>query len=504
MVSGVSWRRRKWALHRDLACWEVIGLKKLDKRTKHMKATLALLLFLGMGAQSALAQQGQLDTTFNAGGVFPAAGSVVNVAVQPDNKYIAVGSFALFAGGKLYTSCIRLHPNGSADTSFHPENLPITTFRTVQVLADGKVLLAGLSGGVFRLHSNGKIDTTFQVRPSGNDLTSANVWVSHVLPDGKMYVGGSFDSINGQLARRLVRLNADGSIDPSFNTGSGFTGGRVLSLAIQPDGKLLVAGDFSQFNGQNRLRLVRLHANGSLDTTFNIGMGASNTIESVALQPDGKVLITGNFTTYNGNNVGRMARLLSDGSLDASFSGLGTGFTNNNQYALLVQADGKIIVGGSSTQFQGQPVPRLVRLLPDGALDTSFNPGGIGPNSSVRAMAFSPQGQLIIVGEFATYNGLVANRIARIGAGGSSSTVENPAALTFKMYPNPATDRLWLQGLPEGAVIHLRDLQGRLLLQERWVASQGSLSVAEWPAGLYLLEVEAAGRLGVQKLLLRR
>jgi uncharacterized delta-60 repeat protein len=483
------------------------GIQKieLEKRTRQMKTTLALLLFIGISAQSAQAQQGQLDTTFNAGAVFSGAGSVVNVAIQPDNKYIAVGSFALFAGGKLYTSCIRLHPDGSADTSFHPENLPITTFRTVQVLADGKVLLAGLAGGVFRLHSNGKIDTTFRVRPSGNDITSPNVWVSQVLPDGKLYVGGSFDSINGQFVRRLVRLNADGSIDPSFNTGTGFTGGRVLSLAVQPDGKLLVAGDFSQFNGQNRLRLVRLHANGTLDTTFSIGMGASNTIESVALQPDGKVLIAGNFTNFNLTNVGRMARLNADGSLDASFSGLGTGFTNNNQFALLLQPDGKIIVGGSSTQFQGQPVPRLVRLMPDGALDTSFNAGGSGPNNAVRAMAYNPQGQLIIVGEFDTYNGLVANRIARIGAGGGSgSAVETPAAVAFKMYPNPATDRLWLQEVPEGAVVRLRDMQGRLLVQERWEPEQGSLSVAAWPAGLYLLEVEAAGRLGVQQLLLRR
>lgn len=470
-----------------------------------MKTARICFLWALLTATTTWAQDGQLDNTFDVTPIFSTTGSVLSVAVQPDNKYVAAGSFAVLRGSSFYAGCIRIHPDGSIDSTFLPAGLSINTYRTVQVLSSGKLILAGSGDRVLRLHSNGNIDSSYVVISKGSGSISTNVWTSHVLQDDKLYVGGDFDSINGQIARRLVRLNSDGTVDATFNTGSGFIGGRVLALAVLPDGKIYVGGDFNQYNGQNRLRLVRLHANGTLDSTFNVGSGAFNTIHSMALQHDGKLLITGAFTTFNTTTVGRIVRLNTDGNIDPTFSDVGAGFTNNAQYAIALQADGKILVGGGATQFEGLSVPRLVRLLPSGGLDTSFNSGGTGPNSSIRHIVFDRNGKTLITGELATYNGVNSARMARLtGGGGGSTSIEKLEAWSFSVYPNPATEQIWISGLPQGTVVGIRDAQGRQIAQLNIEDENAPISLSQLQAGLYLLEVSANGRRSFQKLVVHR
>ena len=117
----------------------------------------------------------------------------------------------------------------------------------------------------------------------------------------------------------IARLNADGSTDTGFNPGSGGND-WVEAVALQPDGKVLIGGSFTSFNGTPRNRIARLNANGSLDTTFNPGSGVDNTVNRIAVQSDGKVLLVGAFTTVNGVSRNRIARLNADGSLDTSFN----------------------------------------------------------------------------------------------------------------------------------------------------------------------------------------
>ena len=116
-------------------------------------------------------------------------------------------------------------------------------------------------------------------------------------PDGKILVGGGFTTYNGATENRIIRLNSNGTKDTSFNTGTGFND-YVFSIALQPDGKILVGGGFTTYNGAAENRVVRLNPDGTKDNSFNTGTGFNSSVQSIALQPDGKILIGGSFITY--------------------------------------------------------------------------------------------------------------------------------------------------------------------------------------------------------------
>ncbi|MEY3470703.1 MAG: hypothetical protein RLZZ223_53, partial [Candidatus Parcubacteria bacterium] len=149
------------------------------------------------------------------------------------------------------------------------------------------------------------------------------------------------------------------SRDTSFNIGTGFNN-WVYSLALQSDGKILVGGDFTSYQGVGANYIIRLNSDGSRDTSFNLGTGFNDSIASLALQSDGKILVGGWFSNYNGDTVNRIVRLNSNGSIDSSFN-IGTGF-NGSVYSLALQSDGKILVGGYFTSYQDQPAGYLIRV----------------------------------------------------------------------------------------------------------------------------------------------
>jgi uncharacterized delta-60 repeat protein len=123
-------------------------------------------------------------------------------------------------------------------------------------------------------------------------------------PDGKILVGGNFRLFNGTITvERIARLNADGTLDNTFNTGTGFMG-VVYSADVQPDGKILVGGSFISFNGTSTVnRIARLNADGTLDNTFTTGTGFNSAVNSVDVQPDGKILVGGGFSSFNGTST---------------------------------------------------------------------------------------------------------------------------------------------------------------------------------------------------------
>jgi uncharacterized delta-60 repeat protein len=174
-------------------------------------------------------------------------------------------------------------------------------------------------------------------------------------PDGKIICGGAFTSFNGVARNRIARLNTDGSLDATFNPISGFNG-IIYSLSVQQDGKIICGGAFTSFNGVARNRIARLNADGSLDASFNPGTGFnigsfSYGVKSMAIQPDGKIICGGDFTSFNGVIRNRIARLNTNGTLDTFFNP-GTGF-DNPIYSLSIQSDGKIICGGEFSSFNG-------------------------------------------------------------------------------------------------------------------------------------------------------
>jgi uncharacterized delta-60 repeat protein len=254
-------------------------------------------------------------------------------------------------------------------------------------------------------YSDGSLDLTFDPGVGAN-----NTIVSIDLQsDQKVLIAGDFTTISGSSRNRVARLNNDGTLDTTFNPGTG-ANSTVNIVLEQPDGKILIAGSFTSYNGTTSNRIARLNSDGSLDTSFNISTGAGNTINAMVLQPDGKILIGGSFTTYAGTSINRIARLNTDGTLDSTFNP-GTG-ANSTVRTFAVQPDGKIIVGGSLLAYNGTSRIRLARINSDGSLDTTFNPG-TGANSTIWTMSLRDDGKLFIGGAFDQYNSVVRNNIAR-------------------------------------------------------------------------------------------
>jgi uncharacterized delta-60 repeat protein len=268
---------------------------------------------------------------------------------------------------------------------------------------------------------DGTLDTTFNVG-TGFDY---EVVSTAIQPDGKIIVGGYFTEFNGTNRNHIARLNTNGSLDTTFNpSGTGFNS-DVYSIAIQSDGKIIVGGYFTEFNGVSRNRIARLNIDGTLDTTFNPGTGFNEDVVSPIIQAGEKIIVGGRFTSFNGTNRNRIACLNTDGTLDASFNP-GTGFNNWIIYSTAIQSDGKIIVGGDFTEFNGTTRNYIVRLNTNGTLDTTFNIG-TGFNNLVYSIAIQSDGKIITGGFFNQFNGTIRNRIARLNIDGTLDLTFNPS-----------------------------------------------------------------------------
>ncbi|WP_187264548.1 T9SS type A sorting domain-containing protein [Pontibacter beigongshangensis] len=389
---------------------------------------------------------GTLDASFNPGAGFTgsASSSVQSLALQPDGKIMVGGSFSYDNGIKRY-DIARLNADGTLDTSFDtPTNL-IGPIYSIALQPDGKVVIGGslllFHNGtrismITRLNADGTLDSSFD---SGGTFGSFNNTVRSVAlqPDGKIVVGGEFTAHNSRWCNYIARLNADGTNDASFNPGKGFTPYNpgqgtgfnfpVYSVALQSDGKIVAGGDFSSYNGTRYSKIARLNGDGTVDGSF-IGKGFNDLVRSIVLQPDGKIVVGGDFTHYNGTPRSRIARLHADGTLDASFDP-GTGFNSDDWpirvYALALQSDGKIVVGGWFTSFNGTEQNRIVRLNADGSLDNSFNTGA-GFNTAVQSLTLQPNGKVVVGGSFDSFNGIGRNGIARLNTDGTLDDSFNP------------------------------------------------------------------------------
>ena len=216
--------------------------------------------------------------------------------------------------------------------------------------------------GIARLNTNGTLDSTFNLGTGANSTVNA----MGLQSSGKIVVGGSFTSINNSNLNYLARLNTDGSVDASFN--ALIQDGNVQNLVVTPQDKIVICGNFTSINGYSRNYIARLNANGSLDTSFNPGLGANNPISGLALQTDGRVIIAGgvagDFTAFNGVSLpANLARLNTNGTLDVTFNP-GSG-PNYFGFFVASQPDGKTLIAGHFTQFNGTNINRIARLNSD-------------------------------------------------------------------------------------------------------------------------------------------
>ena len=289
---------------------------------------------------------------------------------------------------------------------------------------DGKILICGFfnkyngisRNNIARLNSNGSLDTSFDPGSGANNV----IYEIALQSDGKILIGGLFTSYDGTARNYIARLNADGSLDATFDPGTG-ANHYITALALQSDGKILIGGAFTIYDGTNRNRIARLDDDGSLDATFDPGAGANSYITALALQSDGKILIGGMFTDYDGTAINHIARIEDDGDIDATF-GVGTG-ANSAIYSIALQSDGKILIGGLFTSYDGTARNYIARLDDDGSLDATFDPGS-GANNYVFAITIQTDGKILIGGQFTTFDGDTANRLARLNTDGELDIVD--------------------------------------------------------------------------------
>ena len=385
-----------------------------------------------------LSANGALDTTYDPN----ASAAVLSLAVQRDGKIILGGSFTSFqpAGDSSATTrryLARLNPSGTVDTEFDPK--PDNTVRAIAVQVDGAILLGGNFGGlqptgsdaaisrsrIARLNPDGSLDAFYS--PNANAQVSAFA----LQPDGRLLVGGNFTQLvpNGgaTVSRSFVaRLNADGTVDLSFQT---LSNAAVNAIALQTDGRVVVGGAFTQLRAAavgtvpvNRNRVARLNIDGSPDTALD--PAASGLVLVQAVQSDGKVVVGGTFTLMGGLTRNYIARLNTDGTVDGSFSPA----LNAPVQTIGIQSDQKILIGGTFTNIGGVTRNYLARLNADGSLDNTFNPS---PTNQVNSLAIQTDGKILLAGAFTSLSpeggsSVVRNHLARLTAAGAVDTTFDP------------------------------------------------------------------------------
>lgn len=362
-----------------------------------------------------LMRDGTRDTNFNVGTGVGGATTPGALLRQPDGQILLGGDFTS-VNGTFVNRITRLNPDGSIDPNFNagcdPSVSNCGADRAVLCLArqaDGRILLGGyfntIQGasrrGVARLFPNGDVDLSFN-QPASSPAYNSSISVLAVQSDGRVLIDGS--------SKRLMRLETNGVPDASFNIGAGVLGGYVSTLLLPGDGQILVGGSFTNIHGVAANRLARLDSSGGVDLEFQtaLGSGANGSVDTMILQWDEALkktflMVAGGFTQFNGMPRGRVLRLELDGKLDPDFDpGVGT----DKNISLLATyynttAAPLTYMAGDFIQFAGYPRSRVARWIGGVGLDPGFNTGS-GPNGRVSILTLVDGNRLLLGGGFTT------------------------------------------------------------------------------------------------------
>jgi len=393
-------------------------------------------------------QSGTLDTSFGTGSKvttdFAGSGDGAGaIAVQPDGKLVAAGAATI--NWQVDFALARYNSDGTLDTSFGTDGRVTTDFggrwegaSSVALQGDGKIVVAGGSVifydnfALARYNSDGTLDTTFG--SGGKVITdfgevSSQAYSVVVQPDGKIVAAG-YANIDGEEDFALVRYNANGTLDATFGAGGrvttdfghleqGFSYAFGFSLAVQPNGKIVVAGQALTGAGFD-VALARYESDGTLDDTFGTGGkvltdfgGRNDLASSVAVLPDGNIVVAGQASVARGLGFA-LARYNSSGTLDDSFGAggivttdfglLDQGFSVAYAASLAVQPDGRMVAAGRA-YVNGGFHSGLARYNSDGTLDVGFGTGGKvtadfqGPDDydQFSFVVVQPDGKVVVV-----------------------------------------------------------------------------------------------------------
>lgn len=500
---------------------------------KYFLSVVVLTSFLGIKSifpTFSFAQAGSLDLTYGTDGMVTTAvggwGDYARaVTIQPDGKIVVAGFGASTPSGALNFELVRYNIDGTLDNSFDTDGKVITDFgyyndkgESVIIQSDGKIVVAGYSQedadhqfSIARYNSDGTLDNTFG---TGGKVTTVigdyNYGYSIAIqPDGKIVVAGdggiNFDANLSDFT--IVRYNSDGSLDDSFDsdgiviTDIDGTDDYVRSIAIQSDGKIVVAGE-TKVLFLFQMALTRYNIDGSLDATFDsdgivttdLGTIYGEGAHDVAIQDDNKIVVTGDYFA--------LARYNNDGSLDNTF-GIGGIVAVDSEldvaYArsLVLQTDGKIIVAGSSMTLNGNDFA-LARYNTDGSLDTSFDTDGIvvtnfngeiPSTDHAFSVALQADGKIVVAGSSDEEDGMnnthiaVARYINDVLTGIQSSESQSRVAIT----PNPFTTQLQIITTERSGTIILSDITGKQILFQNINTGENKINTENVLPGIYLV-----------------
>lgn len=415
-------------------------------------------------------------------------GSVAALVRQPDGKFLITGLFTEI-NGQPVRHLARLTATGALDATFSTAAGPLPTAASGLALQpDGKVLVSTVRG-TFRFGANGAPDPSFSAPYTTMTLA--------LQPDGKVLLGGLFSTVAGSMVfNRLVRVTSTGAIDPTFVPQNGAaTANNTDAILVQPDGRVAVAGTWATTGLPVVAQVVRYDASGALDPTFaalsfTTSANAVGRVVALARQADGKILALGSFSAVDGAARMGIARLTSTGAPDPTFVS-NAGLSNGLQ-SLAVQPNGRVLVGGG---FVAANNYGLIRLLDDGQLDPSFG-ASAAPSSNVAAIDIQPDGAIVVAGSFTTIGGQPAAGVARIIAA-NVLAVAAPAAVAARTlaWPVPAHGQLHIapDAGAQPRAFELLDALGRpMRWQPATAATEQTMPLDNLPAGMYLLRVRYA------------
>jgi len=325
--------------------------------------------------------------------------------------YSSVASCA--TDGNVWYGPGSLDPNISTNFSI---NGAVNDFA---VQSDGKIVIVGeftqvnsvSKNRIARLNSDWTLDTAFATG-TGAD---SSIYSVALQSDNKVIISGYFSNIHGISTKYIARLNADGSLDGSFSPGLG-PDSYARAITIQSDGKIIIGGDFGSYNGMSQEYLARLNQDGSLDLAFRTTPNSS--VYDIKIIGNGKIMIAGDFSTINGITKSGVALLNTDGTLDATYN---TGSGSWGVRVIAIQSDGKSIIGGSFTTFSGLTQKRVARLNADGSVDITFD-SGKGPDGTVNSLSIDQNGWVVIGGDFTSVQDTYCFRIGRLNPTGTIDT----------------------------------------------------------------------------------
>lgn len=292
---------------------------------------------------------------------------------------------------------------------------------------------------IARINSDFSIDTSFVSGTNSYTLGfDSSVYDIGVLPSGDLIVGGDFNQYNGQVRKKIIKISTTGSVYNSWGAGSQGPIGlnaNVRTICINATAsKIYLGGDFTASGAYSINRILKLNSNGYIDTTFNQGStGFDATVTKIVEQPDGNIIVGGGFRVYKGVKVGRICRLSPTGALDTTFNtNVGAGLTDYVN-DIFVQSDGRIlVVSQSQGGFNNSNDPNvryIVRLQANGSRDYSWNSNGSGfpIGSTVTCIKWNPaNSSYYIGGAFTSYNNIARTGMVKVDQFGQIDSTFNP------------------------------------------------------------------------------